>query len=151
MIPHFIRSSEKKRIIEQLKEQFGIEKIPYLLIRSGKEKIRAFSGHLSKEEIKTLSQITNIESIGLYLIKQEKEQDLRLSIDATNLLKSQITKNILEVNNEQLLDWIRGKDLQIITTQNTKIIKHNQDFIGCGKSNGIKIFNYIPKGRRLKS
>ncbi len=148
MIPSFIRSSEKKRIIEQLNEQFGIEKIPYLLIKSGEEKVRAFSGHLSKEEIMQLANITNIESIGLYIIK--KEENLRLTLDAVHLFKNQIMKNILEINESQLHDWLRGRDLEIQAEKGNVIIKYNEDIIGFGKSTGQKILNYIPKERRLK-
>lgn len=146
---HFIKSSEKKKITAELEIQFGIKKIHYLLIETGKDKIRGFSGHLSKEEIKSLSQLTNIESIGVYLLK--KEFDYRLSIEATHLLKEQITKNILEINDLQLQQWLKGQNLEIKTkNKNTLVIQHNQDFIGCGKSNTEKIFNYVPKDRRLK-
>lgn len=147
---HFIKSSKKKKILQELKEQFGIEKLNYLLIQTGKEKIRAFTGHLSKEEILQLSRLTNIELIGIYLIKREEQQDLRLSLDATHLLKEQITKNIIEINESQLQEWIRGRDLEIKTNKGNIIIKYESDFIGSGKSNGEKIFNYIPKERRLK-
>ncbi len=145
---HFIKSSEKKRITEQLAQQFGIKKIPYLLIESGKEKIRAFSGHLSKEEILQIGNITTIESIGIYFLK--KEDNLRLALDAAHLLKDQITKNIIEINESQLHDWLRGHDLNIQTSPNPVILKFNEDIVGYGKSTSQKILNYIPKDRRLK-
>ena len=144
----YIRSSEKRKILAELNEQFGITELPYLLIESGKEKLRAFSGHLSKEEMNDISSISNIEIIGLYMIK--KEHDLRLSIDATHLLKEQISKNILELSESEFQSWIRGKDLEKPLPQGTYVIKFNQDFLGCGKSNGKILFNYIPKDRRLK-
>lgn len=146
---NFIKSPEKRRIIEQLKEQFGISKLHYLLTESGKEKIRAFSGHLSKEEIKKLSYLTNIEAIGVYLLKKE-DNFLRLSLDAIHLLSKQISRNTIEINENQLKDWLRGYDLNIKVPSGIVIIKHNNDFIGSGKSNGQKIFNYVPKDRRLK-
>ncbi|MEK6844396.1 MAG: hypothetical protein AABX83_03120 [Nanoarchaeota archaeon] len=146
----FIRSSEKKRITANLNEQFGIEKLPYLLIESGKERIRGFSGSLSKDEIILIAQLTNVESIGIYLIKKEKERDLRLSLDAAHLLKDQINKNIVEINESQLYDWLRGKDLEIQTEKGNIIIQYKGDLIGSGKSNGERIFNYVPKDRRLR-
>lgn len=147
---HFIKTPEKRRIVEQLKEQFGVENLPYLLIESGKEKIRAFSGSLSKEEITEISNLVRVELVGLYLIK--KEHDLRLSLDATTILKSQITKNILELDDEQFQKWIRGKDLELSSPKEheTYVIKYKSDFVGCGKSNGKIIFNYVPKDRRIK-
>jgi len=146
---HFIKSSEKKRIIEQLNEQFGIESLPYLLIETGKEKIRAFSGSLSKEEISELSRTLNIEIIGQYLIK--KEHDLRLSMDATQILSKQITKKVVEINEEELDLWLHGYDLPIKTERGTVILKYQSNFVGSGKSNCDKIINHVPKERRLKN
>ena len=148
MIPSFIRSSEKKRIIEQLNQQFGIEKIPYLLIESGREKIRAFSGSLSKEEIIQLTTITLIENIGIYFLN--KEDNFRLTLDAVHILKDQIKKNIIEIDESQLHEWLRGKDLIAQIPSGPVIIKYKSDFIGYGKSTGQKILNYTPKDRRLK-
>ncbi len=148
---HFIKSGEKKRIIEKLNEEFGITKIPHLLIESGKEKFRGYSGHLSKEELLQIARITRVESLGLYLIKQEKDKDVRLSLDALHIFKDQITKNIIEISKEQLDDWLHGRDLDISSPAGVKVISYNGDFVGCGVSNSVKIFNYLPKDRRLKN
>lgn len=146
---HFIKSREKKEIIEQLNKQFGLTDIPYLLIESGKDKIRAFSGSLSKDEIAKLSEIAHIELVGMYLIK--KESDMRLSLDATNVLQSQISKNIIDLSEEQYELWIRGQDLAMIKPRGTYVMKYKSDFVGCGRSNELCIFNYVPKDRRLKN
>ena len=145
----FIRSSEKKRIIEQLNEQFGISKLPYLLLGVGKEKTRGFSGSLSKEEIMQISKLVNIELIGLYMLKEES--DYRISFDAINLLQQQITKNIVEINDSEYERWIRGHDIEKPCQTGSVAIKYKSDFLGCGKSNGKIIFNYVPKDRRLKT
>lgn len=145
---NFIRSNEKRKIVDNINEQFGISEINELLLETGKEKIRAFSGHLSKEEILELSKLTNIEFIGLYILRQE--HDLRLSFDATQLYQENITKNIIEINEDQFKLWIRGNDLPIKVQKGTVIINYDGDFIGCGKSNGEVIFNHVPKERRLR-
>ncbi|MEK6889489.1 MAG: hypothetical protein AABW80_05275 [Nanoarchaeota archaeon] len=145
---HFIKSGEKREIIAQLNKQFGIEDLPYLLIESGKEKIRAFSGTMSKEEILELNKMANIEAVGIYLIK--KEHDLRLSFDATQILKDQIKKKVVEISKEQYELWIRGYDLPIATENGAVVIKFQDSFIGCGRSNGERIINHVPKERRLK-
>lgn len=145
---NFIRSSEKRKILEELEKQFGIKELPFLLIKSGNEKIRGFSGSLSKEEIEEIRSLINVEIIGQYLMKEE--HDYRLSFDSAILLKDKITKNVLEINAEQFKLWIRGHDLEIKVPQGTYIISHNGDIFGCGKSNGEKLFNYVPKDRRLR-
>jgi NOL1/NOP2/fmu family ribosome biogenesis protein len=150
MIINFIKTPRRRKIIEKLNEQFGIEELPYLLIESGKEKIRAFSGHLSKEEIAKISDITHVEIVGMYLLKEENSE-YRLSLDASLALSNQIKKNIIEISEEQYELWIRGNDLDIQNKRGVYIIKFKGDFIGCGKSNEQKIFNYVPKDRRLKN
>ncbi|MBS3065730.1 hypothetical protein J4229_01655 [Candidatus Pacearchaeota archaeon] len=145
----FIKSSEKNRIIEELNEQFGITNIPYLLIESGKEKIRAFSGSLSKEEIIKAGELAKVEGVGIYFLKKE-ETGLRLSFEALMLLKEQITKNVLDIDESQMNLWIRGNDLEANIPQGVYAIRFNGDFFGCGKSNGTKLFNYVPKERRIK-
>jgi NOL1/NOP2/fmu family ribosome biogenesis protein len=147
----FIKSNQKKEITEKLKEIYGISNLPYLLIESGKEKIRAFSGSLSKEEILEISEIAKIEVVGGYLMRQEGVDDLRLSFDAPLILQEQITKAIVEIDKDQFELWIRGNDIEIKAEKGNVILKYNGDFVGCGKSNGLKIFNYVPKDRRLKT
>lgn len=146
---NFIKSKEKEKIQEGLKSQFGIEKLPFQLIQGGNEKIRGFSGDLSKEDILKINELANIELIGLYLFKEE--HDFRLGFDACHILKDQITKNILELTDENFQLWIKGLDLENMPVPaGTYIIKYKDDLIGCGKSNGDKIFNYVPKDRRVR-
>jgi len=145
----FIKSAEKKKLLSQLNEQFGITKLPYLLIEAGKGKVRAFSGSLSKEEMHNLGRITKIETIGIYFLV--KETPIRLSFDAPHLIPSQIIKNIISLNESMALKWLHGEDLQIKKPQGTYIISFNNDFIGLGKSNSEKILNHVSKDRRLKN
>lgn len=144
-----IRANEKKKILSQLNEQFGIMKLPYLLLRFGKEKIRLYSGSLSSEELNFLDKNLRIENIGLYFAKQEKD-GIRLTLDGVSFFRNQISKNILEIDDKQALDWFKGYDLLIETDRGFKILK-NQELIGCGKSTGEKITNFVPKERRVKS
>ena len=103
-----------------------------------------------EKELEKLSRITHIEGIGLYIARQENDE-IRLSIEGSQLLSSQITKNIFELNELQLKQWMQGADLQI---QNQErgifIISYNNDFLGSGKLSEQKISNFIPKGRRIK-
>mgnify|MGYP001564790858 FL=1 len=87
----FVSKQEKEKLIEQLKEQFGINELLFLLLKSGKEKIRGFSGSLSNQEIMELARNVNIETIGIYLCKEERD-GIRLSFSSTNInsIKQQI-------------------------------------------------------------
>lgn len=145
-----LKRAEKERIIEKLNAQFGIEKLNYLLIRQGREKIRAFSGSLAREELEKLGENINIEIVGIYLCKEEGGE-YRLSHDAPSILHNQITKNILELTEEQAKEWLKGRDLEIKSEiHGFVILKYNEFLIGCGKSGGERITNFVPKERRVR-
>lgn len=145
----WIRSGEKKEIMQKLEEQFGISELPYLLFEAPKDKIRAFSGSMTREELWLLGSFLNVNFIGIPLLKKE-DSDFKIGFDAIHLLKEQITKGIVEINKEQLEQWIRGKDLEITSDSKFVIIKYKSDFIGYGKSTGEKILNHVPKERRIR-
>ncbi len=144
-----ILSSQKKKILAQLNEQFGIKKLPYLILRFGKEKLRAYSGNLSIEELNKLDAELRIENLGLYFAKEQAD-GIRLTFDGIQLFKKQITKNIIELNDKQAEDWLKGQDLIIKSDNTFKILKYKNEFIGCGKSTCKRITNFVPKERRLK-
>ena len=146
-----LKKTEKEKIREQLEKQFGISKLPYLFTKNSKDKIRGFTGNLSKEEILRLARETNMEVLGLYLFKDEKD-GIRLSIDACHALKDEIKKNIIELNDAQALEWFKGHDLDIKSDdKGYKILKYKDDFIGCGKLSQSRLVNFVPKERRIKS
>jgi NOL1/NOP2/fmu family ribosome biogenesis protein len=144
-----LTSSDKRRIIEKLNEQFGIQELPYLIIQFGKEKLRLYSGAFSKEELYNLDRNARVENIGLYFAKFE-DDGIRLTIDGVQLLKNQITKNILEIDDKNAENWMRGNDLDIREKRAWVVLRHGDEFLGCGKSTGEKISNFVPNERRIK-
>lgn len=155
----FLYGKEKKKLMEKL-AYYGIEKLPFLLVESGKEKIRGYSGTLAPEEIINISKIASIEIIGLYLF-HNYEDNIRLSFDAVHALKSQITQNILEITDEQAKEFLKGNDVLLTSedeeklkqkseTRGFKIIKNRGDLLGTGKLVEGRIVNYMPKERRLR-
>lgn len=147
-----LNRAKKERIRGMLKEQFGIEELPYLLIKTGKERIKAFSGSFSRQEIVDVLKAVRFEGIGLYLAKMSN-WGVRLGIDATGLLKSEIKKNIVELDSEQAERWLRGEDLLMEREDNKGfvVIKYKSDFLGCGKLVNGRMRNFVPKERRIKS
>ncbi len=145
-----LSSSQKKKILEQLEDQFGINSLPYLFLQFGKDKIRIYSGNLSKDNLNRLDKNARIENMGLYFARIQPD-GIRLTIDGIQLVKNQITKNIMEINDSQAEDWFKGNDLDIKAESAFKILKNNDEFIGCGKSTGDRITNFVPKERRIKN
>lgn len=134
-----------------LNHQFGIKEIPWTLAQLGKERIIIFSGDLSEREILNIDQVAHIEGVGLYFAKEQIE-GIRLSIEGSQLMKEQITKNIFELNEKQSEEWMMGQDLNIKSeNRGFFIMKYKDDFLGTGKFSAEKISNFIPKSRRLKS
>ena len=150
---HILSDQETKEILSKLNKQFGIKEIPGKLIKIGKERIFLFQGDFSEEQIKDLEKITFIEKIGIYIgAIFPPTGEIRLSIEGTQIFKNQIIKNIFEINNEQLENWMQGEELNIQTgLRGIIVIKHKDNFLGCGKASEIKIGNFIPKSRRLRS
>ena len=147
-----IYKAEKKKIIEKL-SYYGITDIPHLLLRFGKEKIRGYSGDLSIGDIALIDKTARIEIMGLYLF-HEYATEMRLSLDALHIFKRQITKNIIELTDKQAEQWFRGQDISNEDwkkeNRGFKVLKHKDDFIGCGKLTEDRLVNYMPKERRIK-
>lgn len=145
-----LSENERKEIEEKLNEQFGIKKIPGMLLKMGAERIFLFLGDLNEKQIIQLEETAPIERIGVYFAKYLNEQ-VKLSMEGVDLLKNQITKEIFELNEEQALQWMMGRELDIKTDKQTLLVmKHKDYFLGCGKASKEKIGNFIPKNRRLK-
>ena len=145
-----LSTEQTKEITKQLKNQFGIEKIPGLLVQRGERRISLFQGSLDKTEIQEIDKLVPVEGAGIYFGSFEK-QGIRLSIEGTQLLKNQIKKNIFELNSKQLEKWMLGEDLQIKTgSKEFLVMKYEDNLLGCGKASSEKIGNFIPKSRRLK-
>lgn len=159
-------NAKKKKFIDEVSD-LGIEKIPYLLFKTGNERLRAFSGSFTKVEIMDIWRNFPVEGIGLYLGKQMVDKktgkkESRLSIDALHFLKDQVTARVI-LNKEQEILWFKGKDVELNEEQ-VKDFKgsdfvavvsaenHEHDIIGTGKITSDKkmLGNFLPKERRRK-
>jgi NOL1/NOP2/fmu family ribosome biogenesis protein len=153
----FLNSGEKKKLVVQLNDQFGIEYLPEnaSLIRTAKGKIILFTGELTEKEMDKIREITFIEGAGVYIGKylepEARESDIRLTLEGTEIFKEQITKNIMEIEDKQMQEWMEGKDLPIETEKRgIYVIKYKSDLLGTGKASEKRIANFVPKERRLR-
>lgn len=157
----FIAGKQRKELLEKLK-YYGIDELPqYILTESGKEKIRAYSGSLSMEQIRELNKEIGVELIGMYLLHNYLN-NIRLAFDAVAALKSQIKENILELNDEQAQEFLKGRDVALSKEEQEKlksqgeqlgfkIFRHKEDLLGTGKlTQEGRLVNYMPKERRIK-
>jgi hypothetical protein len=166
--------TKKKRFIEGLSE-LGISKIGDVLVRSGTERIRAFSGDLKREQIMELWHLLPIEGVGLYVGKDMMNRngvhEIRLSLDGMHVWKNQILDyskvvgdgeqvagRIVQLNEKQEGEWFLGRDIELEENQKMSegfvCVKSfdGKDFVGTGKvgADGMKLFSFLPKERRRK-
>lgn len=158
-----LNKAKKKKFVAGL-TNLGIKKIPQLLIRTGKERIRAYSGNLNTEQVMDIWKLLPIEGVGLYIgkdmINRNGVHEIRLSLDGMHTWKDQLTERIFILTEEQEKDWFLGKDIDLAEKQTEKIeegfvsVKSSdkKDFIGIGKIGSDKktLFSFLPKERRRK-
>ncbi len=145
-----LNHSEKAEIEKKLHEQHGINSVPGMIVQRGEERLFLFSGNFSEKDIGKLEKCAFIERMGIYFAKIVGN-DIKLSIEGSQILSEQINKNVFEIDEEQEEEWMMGRELPIQTGKHGFLImKHDSDFLGAGKASENKIGNFIPKNRRLR-
>ena len=145
-----LSKKEKAELATQLEKQFGIKNAEGIFLMRGQERIFLFQGSLTEKQIKELENVVPVERVGVYFGKNINGQ-IRLSIEGTQMLKNQITKNIFELDDKQIELWMKGQEVLIETGKNDFLVmKYKDNFLGCGKASEKKITNFIPKNRRLR-
>jgi|SRR3989304_6655133 len=146
-----LSEQEKRKIENQLHAQFGIKELPGKIVMRGEEKLFLFTGEADENEIRKIEQATAVEKVGVYFAKLINEE-IKLTIEGTQLLKEQITKGIFQINDSQAEEWMMGRELNLKSgLKGFVVMKNNDDYLGCGKASQEKITNFIPKSRRLKN
>ena len=138
---------EHARIVSLLNEQFGFSSLgDFILIRSGKERLWL----TNRDVLETDFSRMRVETIGLYFGTTEKD-GIRLSIEGSQIVGKQASRNVIDIDEKQLFMWLRGFDLDIPCESDYVLLRHKNDFVGCGKRKSGGILNFIPKDRRIKS
>jgi len=142
-----MRSREIKQFFKIIEKQFG--KIPELFEKNafiqGKEKIYMITREVERIPLDEL----RINNLGLYVAELKNEQ-LRLSIEGSQIIGPTATKNVHELDKEEMKEWLKGKDLPCSKEYDGfVIIKYGEDYMGTGKYREGMILNFVPKARRL--
>ena len=141
-----LERKDKKKFLELLKKQFAFDKkLDYIFLINNKNKIFIVNKELVNIDLNKL----RINSIGLY-IAEFRNDEVRLSIEGSQFIGPNTKKNVLELDDKEARDWLKGNDLEKETNlKGFVIIKNNNDFLGCGKVKENGILNFVPKTRRL--
>ena len=142
----FLNSREVKNITAHIECQWGstLSK-DWALLQRKDGRISIVNRSIDRLDLPTLP----IMSLGLY-IGEWKNDELRLSIEGTQLLGPSATKNVVKISPDQLREWLQGEDISFEGEEKGFVIlKSGKDFVGCGKVVENKILNFVPKIRRL--
>ncbi|MBU4284590.1 MAG: hypothetical protein KJ968_05785 [Nanoarchaeota archaeon] len=136
-----------KEILALIKEQWGADfssELVFLMNDKGKIFL------VNKEVFDLPLEKLKINSIGLYF-GELKNNELRLSIEGSQLIGKDAKQNLIEINEKQAMQWLKGQDIDIKGNYHGFVIlKHKNDFFGTGKYKDGKVLNFVPKARRFK-
>ena len=143
---------EVKALLMKLKEQWGFEeKLDYVFLKGKEDKIFI----ASKEIIKIDWENIRINSTGVYFAK-ETNDELRLSIEGSQIIGPNATKNILEISEKLARLWMKGYNIPFDEDEGKEfegfqILKCKDDFMATGIFKENRILNFVPKNRRISS
>ncbi len=141
-----LNSKQTKLIRKALEEQFGIEeKLNYVFMLSTKKKVYVINRDVDKIDLTQL----RIDVLGLYFGTMMND-GIRLSIEGSQIVGPIAKKGVFELNYEQFELWLTGEDFSVESDlTGLVIIKHENDYIGCGIIKEGTLLNHVSKSRRL--
>ncbi len=141
-----LNKKEVKAILEMVKKQWECDfKEDYAFLQNKDGKVFIVNKDIAKIDFKKI----RINSVGLYFAEL-RNNEIRLSIEGSQLIGPKAKENVIELNEKEAREWLKGNDLEKETSANGfVIIKHDKDYLGTGKARDNKILNFVPKTRRL--
>lgn len=144
-----LNTKETKEIKSKILEQWGFDfKTDFAFLLSSKNRLYLVSKDISKIDYEKL----RLQVVGVYFGEIMDNGELRLSIEGSQMIGKSATKNVVQIETEDVKKWLYGKDIKVSTDcSGFVIVKSNDDFMGSGKVKEGEILNFIPKIRRITS
>lgn len=144
----FYNKKQKRELEKRVSKVWGAVIEFEEVLEGGKGKLWAASKGVQKANLRR----ARVESVGNYFGRIDKRGELRLSIEGSMKVGQLATRNVVELSDKELEEWIRGINLDKQTGMNCYVIlKHGKNFVGCGKAYSQGILNHVPKERRIKN
>jgi len=142
-----LNNKEIRQILFLIENQWGAKlNLDFAFLRNKKNKVFIVSKDISKID---LSKI-RVNSFGMYFC--ELDNEIRLSIEGSQIVGPNAMKNVVELNEKQSKEWFSGEDLEIKGDYSGFVIlKDNNYFLGTGKYKENRILNYVGKERRINA
>ncbi|MBN4049232.1 hypothetical protein JYT91_01300 [archaeon AH-315-M20] len=143
-----LNNKEIKEIFKLIEKQWGAKlKLDYAFLQNQKNRVFLINKDISKIDLSKLR--TN--SMGMYFCEIDKI-GIRLSIEGSQIVGPKAVKNIIEIDEKQTKQWLKGEDLEFKGNYSGFVIlKHNNYFLGTGKFKENKVLNYVGKSRRISA
>lgn len=141
-----LNKKQVKEILRLIDSQWEARpKLSHVFLENDEGKLFIINKEFSGIDEKKL----RINSMGLYF-GEMKNNELRLTIEGSQLVGKYAKKRIIELDKEQIKDYIKGKDIGYDSGEKGFfLIRHNGDFFGTAKLKNNKILNFFPKSRRV--
>ena len=152
---NILNSKETKHVLEKISNQYGLDidknELDYIFIQNNDNRLYVVSRGLGTIDFEKL----RIDNIGVYFGELYTDK-IRLSIEGAQIIGPYAKKNIVELDHDQMIEWIKGndvlfedcgKDFVIVQYKNPQTGKY--DILGCGKYKDGRLMNYVSKSRKL--
>ncbi len=143
-----LNSKEKKAVLQKINEQWDANFSTGLgMLKNNEDKLFLMNPAVSALNFSKL----RINSMGLY-VAEIKEEVIRLSIEGSQLIGPLAKKNVVDISDSEVGTWLMGEDLERqVEGRGFIIIRHDGDFLGCGRAVKGKILNFVGKNRRVSA
>ncbi|MFW5746147.1 MAG: methyltransferase RsmF C-terminal domain-like protein [Nanoarchaeota archaeon] len=144
-----LNSKSVKTVSQKIEERWGTTfSREYVWYMHTKEK----DIYLINSDIRAIPYETlNVNNMGLYVANLDNHDTVRLSIEGSQILGPDATRNIIELDERQVAKWMRGHDIEYCHEDGYVIVRSGHDYMGCGRIKDNILLNFVPKGRRIQS
>ena len=144
---NFLNSKEAKEIAKMINDQWDADfKFDDFVIRNLKDKVYIVSRDLEQIDYKTY----NIEQFGLYIAQINERNEIRLSIEGSQIIGPKARKNVIEIGKLSRL-WMAGQDIPFKTSCiGDVIVKDGDDYLGSGKIMTKEVIVFDEEGKQKK-
>ena len=141
-----LNKKEIKEILNLIEKQWSAKlELDFVFLRNNKNRVFIINKHFAEIDLSKL----RINSFGMYFCEIDRI-GIRLSIEGSQIVGPNATKNITEIDEKQTKQWLKGEDLEIKEDYSGFIIiKHKNYFLGTGKYKSGRVLNYVSKSRRI--
>ena len=149
-----LAAKEVKMLERQLHELYGCTGVldDCVVLKTGREEKIWIA---PKSVFQIDMQRLRTQVLGLYFGRLDRGV-LRLSIEGCQIVGKTATRNVVEIEKQQLWDWLRGFDVPAGRKFDAHegvyvLVRLDEDWLGMGKLVGEKLQNVLPKSRKLIS